>query len=133
MSKYLKLACEYLGISEAQVLKPKEDEDAITLLVDRGIAGIPKYILTYAELDEFAAKQEPPKLVSGPLSGHIWPLANDKPEPPLAKIDATDGALRLIEENHIDPADVLAFLGEDKRLNVKDVRAYLREQKAERS
>lgn len=36
------LACEYLGVKKAQVVKVRETDDSIIMLVDLGIKGVPR-------------------------------------------------------------------------------------------
>lgn len=69
MSDYLARALEYLEIAESQVLKHRLDERAgeIIVIVDRGIAGCPKYAIPLAELPPIPAPVNIPK---------------PKPEPP---------------------------------------------------
>jgi len=45
MSDTLNVACQYLGISEAQVMTWREDETQIVMVVDLGIKGCPKYTI----------------------------------------------------------------------------------------
>jgi hypothetical protein len=45
MSDTLNVACQYLGITEAQVIDWREDDTKIVMVVDLGISGCPKYTI----------------------------------------------------------------------------------------
>lgn len=59
--KHLDLACEVLGIHHDQVLSYNVnlEDDKITLVVDKGIAGCPKYSLSLSTIAGEPATTEP--------------------------------------------------------------------------
>jgi hypothetical protein len=108
---YTTLACAYLGITMAQVINPRIEGTELVLIYDMGGKGCPKTRIPLKALDAL----DDPEL--------------DGPEPEVleVEINATDGALRLMRQRHIDADDVLDFLGEDRRLTARDVRRYMKE------
>lgn len=50
MTKYLDLALEYLGVDKGSCLVLRETEDEVIVVVDKGIAGCPKYKIPLSEL-----------------------------------------------------------------------------------
>ena len=50
--KYLRRACEYLGIEPSEAINPRIEDGAYVLIVDKGIDGSPKYRIPLSELDE---------------------------------------------------------------------------------
>lgn len=49
---YLQAACDHLNIEETAVLSHHIGADSVSLVVDRGIAGCPKYTLLFSELSK---------------------------------------------------------------------------------
>ena len=50
MDDYLDRACEYLGVDKDSVINPRVQGDDYVLIVDKGIAGSPKYYIPLSEL-----------------------------------------------------------------------------------
>ncbi len=50
MTDYLDLACEYLGVDKGDVVKSRVEGDVYIVIVNKGIAGIPKYRIPLSEL-----------------------------------------------------------------------------------
>lgn len=63
--KFLQAACAYLGVEVGQVLSWKVYEDKVVLVVDKGIAGCPKFNVNRAML-EMPAPQVPPPAAAPP-------------------------------------------------------------------
>ena len=59
---YLSAACARLGVSPDQVLVCRMDGDDLVVVVDRGVAGCPKYRLPLATLEPIA--EEAPEWVT---------------------------------------------------------------------
>ena len=127
MMSRLTVACEYLGVSPADVVKSRVEGDDFILIVNLGIKGVPKYRIPLSELGDDKPRGD---IVSGDTV--IWsdvPIINANSgdlvyEP---KIDATDGALTLATELGIN----LSELYDGERLTVRDVRRYAEEQNNE--
>lgn len=102
---YTTLACAHLGITMTQVINPRIEGGEFVLIYNLGGKGCPKVWIPLTVLDAEATVPE-------------------------VKVDATDGALRLMNQHRIDAADVLYFLGEDKRITARDIRRYIKEEAA---
>jgi len=153
-ARYTALACGYLGIAAAQVINPRVEGDEFVLIYDQGIQGGPKVRIPLETLDDLAIakpeldigeseteEEKPSSLKSLLLSKMARPSVDDiddevavenpnwdgKQQAGLLEvtIDATDGAVRLIDEHRLDPADILDFIGDDRRINARDVRAFI--------
>ena len=105
--EYVTLASQYFGVKEGQIVGHRQDGENLVVLVNLGIKGTQKHRIPLEDLHALQEYHAPPEL--------------------LAEIDATDGAMRLMEQSQIDPTDVIVWLGEDKRLTARDVRAYIEE------
>jgi hypothetical protein len=64
MDDYLALACTYLNVSVGQVISHKIYSDHISLVVDKGIAGCPKYSLSLSGL---TSSEPTPTDISEPI------------------------------------------------------------------
>ncbi len=51
MTDYLERACEYLDVDKSSVINPRIQGDDYVLIVDKGIAGSPKYYIPLSKLD----------------------------------------------------------------------------------
>jgi len=132
MEKYLTLACGYLGIVAAQVINPRIEGDEFVLVYNLGGQGCPKTRIPLELLDALDVPED-----AGPEADNIEEMTaqenqdwDGESQPGLieAEVDATDGALRLMEQKRIDPADVLFLIGGDKRITARDVRRYMKEE-----
>lgn len=56
---HLTAACEYLSIDETAVLSHRVTDDAVVVVVDRGIKGCPKYTIPLSELVSDEPKEVP--------------------------------------------------------------------------
>ena len=97
----LAAACARVNCTLGQVLAYHIYEDRITLVVDRGIAGGPKYTVPLAELEERQSK--PPEVE--------------------VEVDATPSARRLAEELDVELAMVTGSGGRGRILK-RDVEGY---------
>jgi len=70
---YVRIACARLGVASDQVLVHRIEGDELVLVVDRGIAGCPKYRLPLASMRPSA----PPKLDMGIA---VLPTEDDEAE-----------------------------------------------------
>jgi hypothetical protein len=59
---YLKAACEHLEVESTAVLAHHIGEDSIVVVVDRGIAGCPKYTIPLSELTAVPSAEPQPDL-----------------------------------------------------------------------
>ena len=136
LTYYTTLACAYLGIAATEAINPRVEEDELVLIYDRGIHGAPKVRISLEILDDLAAANpelaEPAELEAEeerPSSLKSLLLSKmAKPSVSEVTADATDGALRLMDEYKLDCADILNFMGEDRRINARDVRGFIRSQ-----
>ncbi len=87
---YLKAACRHLEITAGQVRKFRVEGDNVVLVVDRGIAGCPKFTIPISELPVVKEKAPP----AAPLV-----------EAPYA-VDVTPGARRLAAREGVDLVEV---------------------------
>jgi pyruvate/2-oxoglutarate dehydrogenase complex dihydrolipoamide acyltransferase (E2) component len=94
------LACEHLGARPAQVMSATVYPEHVSLVIDLGVKGCPKY---HIKLDA---------------------LEKQAPQPQPAIIDATGAALDLMQENEVNPYAVTGT-GKDGRILLSDVRDYL--------
>jgi hypothetical protein len=60
MDEYLERACKYLDVDVGNVINPRVEGDNYVLIVDKGIAGSPKYYIPLSKLD----KPQPKKLLT---------------------------------------------------------------------
>ena len=125
-NRYITLACEYLGIVAGQVINPRIEDGDLVLVYDLGIKGCPKRRIPLEVLDALQFEGEPEWEEMVAVENPDW---DGEPEPGLLEVavDATDAALRLMEENRIDAADVLFMIGKERRINARDVRRYIKE------
>lgn len=105
MSK-LTLACEFLGVTEAQVMSYKEYPDHICLVVDMGVKGCPKHTLNYGDL---------PQLPTPPLAISYYETN--------AQVEATKGARYLANDKNVDLSLIYAQV--HRRVTLNDVKKYL--------
>lgn len=80
MSETLNVACQYLNITEAQVITWREDDNKIVLIVDLGIKGCPKYTIEKTTLSGLTP--QPPAQTVG-----VWTDFHTAD----VQIDTTDG------------------------------------------
>jgi hypothetical protein len=52
MTDYLKNACEHLGVDRGDVINPRIEGDDYVLIVNKGIAGSPKYRIPLCQLED---------------------------------------------------------------------------------
>lgn len=52
MDDYLDRACEYLGVDKGNVINPRVQGDDYVLIVNKGIAGSPKYYIPLSKLND---------------------------------------------------------------------------------
>jgi hypothetical protein len=52
MTDYLARAIEYLGVEPGAVINPRVEGDEYVVIVDKGIAGCPKYRIPLSKLNE---------------------------------------------------------------------------------
>lgn len=71
MADYLDLALKYLGVKKDECLVLRESEDEVIVVVDKGIAGCPKYVIPRSKLVE----------VDVPLPFTEEPIPEPEPEP----------------------------------------------------
>lgn len=107
----LAAACAHVDCTLEQVLGHHIYEDYITLVVDRGIAGGPKYTVMLADL-------ELPEAKGDTIMRGVPAIAQ------AGEVDITANALRLAEEHGIKLASV-AGTGKAGRILKKDVEALL--------
>jgi pyruvate/2-oxoglutarate dehydrogenase complex dihydrolipoamide acyltransferase (E2) component len=116
--KLIAAACDYLEIEPRQVLKSRVDSNELILVVDRGIAGCPKYRLPLARLAEVPEKREKTVILGSPkYQDSLVELAKtsaapeggentapDEPEPE-AEITTTlgDGIKVVVEKVPLEP------------------------------
>jgi len=122
--RYITLACGYLGIAASQVINPRVEGDEFVLVYDLGGQGCPKARIPLEVLDAMDGTPGDAEMVAE--ENPDW---DGEPEPGVLEVvvDATDGALRMMEQNHIDADDVLFMIGENRRITARDVRRYMKE------
>ena len=103
----LDAACEYVSCTAGQVLKYRVEDGCAVLVVDRGVAGCPKYKVSLTDLAEKPAPEPAPE-----------PVAE------VEAVNATAGAEKLAAENGIELVDVAAHYDLD-RVTYHDVKRYL--------
>ncbi len=58
MDDYLDRACEYLGVDKGNVINPRIQGDDYVLIVDKGIAGSPKYYIPLSKLNDIEPESD---------------------------------------------------------------------------
>jgi hypothetical protein len=101
MSDLVTLASQFYGVKTTQIVGLKEYGDNVVVLVDRGIAGTPKYTVTKTALLDLI----PPETAQAEA----------------LEFDATKGAVALAKREGVD----LSQLYQGERLTIKDVRQHL--------
>ncbi len=101
MTDYLDRACEYLGVDKGSVINPRIQGDDYVLIVDKGIAGSPKYYIPLSKLDALNVAEN----VSLPVPAatdlnyrELQELAKESGIPANQKADDLRAALVLDEE-----------------------------------
>ncbi len=86
MDDYLDRACKHLGVNKGDVINPRIQGDDYVLLVDKGIAGCPKYYIPLSKLDALnvAGNVAENPVVNEPngaldVAGNVAPLEGIKP------------------------------------------------------
>ncbi len=100
MTDYLDLAIEYLGVDKGDVVKSRVEGDVYIVIVDKGIAGTPKYRIPLSQLTALEiAKQDaqPEQAIADMSYRELQELAkelgipgNQKADDLIAAIDALD-------------------------------------------
>lgn len=122
--RILTAACIHVGCLRDQVMKHRILDDHVVLVVNRGIAGCPKYTVSLAGLEEMVAIAT--RLGDAMGKGVFTPVPADQLEPPEAEADvaATPSARRLAQERGVELASV-AGSGAGGRILKRDVEATL--------
>lgn len=100
MDDYLDRACEYLGVDKGSVINPRVQGDDYVLIVDKGIAGSPKYYIPLSKLDEPEPEAEilPVSAAIDMNYRELQELAKELGIPANQKADDLRAALSLEEE-----------------------------------
>ncbi len=94
MDDYLDRACKYLGVDKGKVINPRVQGDDYVLIVDKGIAGGPKYYIPLSKLDAMEPEADAYLLNYRELQE----LAKSFGIPANQKADALRAAIALDEE-----------------------------------
>ncbi len=94
MDDYLDRACKYLGVDKGSVINPRVQGDDYVLIVNKGIAGSPKYYIPLSKLNEL----EPASDAYEPSYRELQELAKAFGIPANQKADDLRAALSLDEE-----------------------------------